>query len=160
MLVLGATLAFSARPPAAAAAAASSAAVPQGATGAASSASSAAVPQGATVAASSASSATVPQGATGAASSASSATVPQGATGAKASTPTSRSGPTLRRSAPAIALAALAALLAIGCIAWGVMRLLALEPSWAPTLRHSFAEAGFRVSATWAELLDWLRLGR
>lgn len=63
-------------------------------------------------------------------------------------------------STPAIALAALAALLLLLVAAWALARAFAYEPAWMPSLRHSFAEAGFRASATWAELGDWLRLGR
>jgi hypothetical protein len=56
-------------------------------------------------------------------------------------------------------LAALAGLLALGCAAWGIARLRAYEPHWARSARHAVAEAGFRVSATWAEFSDWIRLG-
>jgi hypothetical protein len=66
----------------------------------------------------------------------------------------------LELSTPAIALAALAAALVLLSLAWALIRAFAYEPSWMPSLRHSFAEAGFRISATWAELWDWLRLGR
>lgn len=63
-------------------------------------------------------------------------------------------------STPAIALAVLAAALVLLSLAWALVRAFAYEPTWMPALRHSFAEAGFRTSATWAELWDWLRLGR
>ncbi len=63
-------------------------------------------------------------------------------------------------SGTAILAAALAALLALMCLAWGVARMLDFEPHWTLSLRHALAEAGFRASATWAELGDWLRLGR
>jgi hypothetical protein len=39
-------------------------------------------------------------------------------------------------------------------------RLLAPQPRWTLTLRHCLAEAALRASSTWAELGDWLRLGR
>lgn len=65
-----------------------------------------------------------------------------------------------KMSTPAIALAALAALLALACLIWAIARAQAIEPRWAQSLRHSLAEGGFRVSATWAELTDWARLGR
>ncbi len=68
--------------------------------------------------------------------------------------------PASKPSDAAIALAALGALLLLGCILWGGARLLAYEPRWTLSLRHSLAEAGFRSSATWAELSDWARLGR
>lgn len=63
-------------------------------------------------------------------------------------------------STPAIALAGLALLLVLLSFGWALARALAYEPSWMPALRHSFAEAVFRVSATLAELGDWLRIGR
>lgn len=63
-------------------------------------------------------------------------------------------------STPALALAVLAALLALLCIAWGIARLTAYEPRWVLSVRHSLAEGGFRASATWAEFTDWARLGK
>lgn len=63
-------------------------------------------------------------------------------------------------STPAIVIAVIAAILVLLSLAWALARALAYEPSWMPSLRHSFAEAGFRASATFAELGDWLRLGR
>ena len=62
-------------------------------------------------------------------------------------------------SAGAIAIAVAAALLILGCLAWAIARRRAFEPRWTLSLRHAMAEAGFRVSATWAEFLDWARLG-
>lgn len=63
-------------------------------------------------------------------------------------------------SGAAIAAAVIAALIALGCLAWGIARVSAFEPRWTLSLRHAIAEAGFRASATWAEFSDWLRLGR
>jgi hypothetical protein len=63
-------------------------------------------------------------------------------------------------STGAIAIAALAALVALACVAWGIARRRAFEPKWMLFLRHSMAEAGFHASATWAEFTDWVRLGR
>ncbi len=63
-------------------------------------------------------------------------------------------------SAAAIALAALGALLVLACGAWALARMTAYEPRWTLGLRHALAEAGYRASATWAELVDWARLGR
>jgi hypothetical protein len=51
------------------------------------------------------------------------------------------------------------ALLAL-VLAWAVLRAFSLEPVWLVRGRHSFAEAGWRVSAAWAEFRDWLRIGR
>lgn len=63
-------------------------------------------------------------------------------------------------STEAIVLAALAALLLLACAAWAFARARAYEPHWLLSLRHAMAEAGFRMSATWAEFADWVRLGR
>jgi hypothetical protein len=60
----------------------------------------------------------------------------------------------------AIAAAVLGGLLALACLAWAIARSTAYEPRWTLSLRHSMAEAGDRASATWAELGDWIRLGR
>jgi hypothetical protein len=57
-------------------------------------------------------------------------------------------------------LAAIGAALVLMSAVWALMRLFAYQPAWMPGLRHAFAEAGFRTSATFAELGDWLRLGR
>jgi cobalamin biosynthesis Mg chelatase CobN len=63
-------------------------------------------------------------------------------------------------STGAIALAVVAALLVLACLGWALARRRAFEPHWLLSLRHAIAEAGFRVSATWAEFTDWARLGR
>jgi hypothetical protein len=63
-------------------------------------------------------------------------------------------------STEAIVLAAIAALAVLACAAWAFARARAYEPQWMVSLSHSMAEAGFRVSATWAEFWDWARLGR
>ncbi len=81
------------------------------------------------------------------------------ATGARQGAPKASAGSS-ELSTPAAIAAALAALLALGCAVWGIARLQAYEPRWTLSLRHTLAEAGFRVSATWAELSDWARLGR
>jgi cytochrome b len=62
-------------------------------------------------------------------------------------------------STGAVVIAALAALLALGCLAWALARRRAFEPRWSLSLRHAMAEAGFRAAATWAEFTDWARLG-
>jgi hypothetical protein len=62
-------------------------------------------------------------------------------------------------STGAIAIAVVAALLVLACIAWALARRRAFEPHWLLSLRHAMAEAGFRLSATWAEFADWVRLG-
>jgi hypothetical protein len=63
-------------------------------------------------------------------------------------------------SAGGVALVALGAVVALGCLAWVLARTVAFEPRWTLSLRHAFAEASFRASATWAEFSDWARLGR
>jgi hypothetical protein len=77
--------------------------------------------------------------------------------GAKARQPSHRGGST---SGAAIAIAVLAGLLALACLAWGLARWAAYEPRWTVSLRHAMGEAGYRASATWAEFTDWARLGR
>jgi hypothetical protein len=62
-------------------------------------------------------------------------------------------------SGDAVTLAVIGALVVLACFAWGVSRMLTLEPHWTLSLRHAIAEAGFRASATWAEFSDWARLG-
>jgi hypothetical protein len=62
-------------------------------------------------------------------------------------------------SGGAIAAAVLGALLLLGCAAWALARARAFEPHWLVSLRHAIAEAGFRASETWAEFIDWVRLG-
>jgi hypothetical protein len=69
-------------------------------------------------------------------------------------------GSSTRLSAGAIVAAALAALLILVCLAWGAARWFAYEPRWSVSLRHSLAEAGWRLSASWDELSDWARIGR
>ena len=63
-------------------------------------------------------------------------------------------------SAAALALAAVGLVILLCCAVWAVGRMLALEPRWTLSLRHSLDEAGYRASATLAELGDWMRLGR
>jgi hypothetical protein len=63
-------------------------------------------------------------------------------------------------SAAAIALGAVGALVVLACLVWALARLLSFEPRWTLSARHAVAEAGFRASATLAELGDWARLGR
>jgi len=81
------------------------------------------------------------------------------ATGARQVAPKTSTGSS-GLSTPAVIAAAIAALLALGCAIWAIARLEAYEPRWALSLRHTFAEAGFRASGTWAEFRDWARLGR
>jgi hypothetical protein len=106
--------------------------------------------------------ATAPGGRAAAATPTSATTAPAATTPAQAVTPgkAASGGGDRPLSTGAIVIAALAALLVLGCLAWAFARSLAFEPHWLITLRHSAAEAGFRVSATWSELLDWARLGR
>jgi hypothetical protein len=63
-------------------------------------------------------------------------------------------------SAGAVVIAALAGLLVLAGVAWTVAQRRAFEPHWTQSMRHAISEAGFRASETWAEFLDWLRLGR
>jgi hypothetical protein len=68
--------------------------------------------------------------------------------------------PTSRLSTGAIVAVVAAAALILACVVWGAARWWAYEPRWTVSLRHSLAEAGWRLSGTWAEFSDWLRLGR
>jgi hypothetical protein len=79
------------------------------------------------------------------------------ATSAQADTQSRHAGRSL--AAGEIVIAAVAALLVLGCAAWAIARRRAFEPRWTLSMRHAIAEAGFRASATWAEFVDWLRLG-
>ena len=47
------------------------------------------------------------------------------------------------------------ALLGLAFAAWWAWR-----PGWLPRARHAWQELGWRTSATWAEFVDWVRLGR
>jgi hypothetical protein len=99
-----------------------------------------------------------------------STTVPTTTAGAPSTTTTPALAPTspLRaRKSPggslsggAILAAVLGGLLILAVLTWSVFRWGAFEPHWLLTLRHSIAEASFRLSATWAELVDWARIGR
>ena len=59
----------------------------------------------------------------------------------------------------AIVIAAVGALLALACAAWGIARRRAVEPHWWLSFQHAIAEARYRASATWAEFTDWARRG-
>lgn len=61
---------------------------------------------------------------------------------------------------PVILLAVLGGLVALGLLAWALVRWWAFEPRWLVGTRHACTEAGYRASATWAEFSDWVRLGR
>jgi hypothetical protein len=65
-----------------------------------------------------------------------------------------------RISNAAIALAALGALLVLGCAGWAIRRLGGFQARWTLSLRHAVDEAGYRLAETAAELRDWARLGR
>ena len=69
-------------------------------------------------------------------------------------------GTSKHSSTLAIVVGVLGALLLLACGAWALARRRAVEPHWWLSLRHSVAEAGYRVSGTWAEFTDWARLGR
>jgi hypothetical protein len=63
-------------------------------------------------------------------------------------------------STAALLGAALAALLVLLSAIWAATRWLAVEPRWTSSLAYSLEEASYRASATWAEFLDWARIGR
>ena len=56
--------------------------------------------------------------------------------------------------------AALGGLLVALLLLWGWARLRGWDPTWAARARHAWGEAGYRVTNTWSEFTDWLRLGR
>ena len=62
--------------------------------------------------------------------------------------------------APILALAIIGGALGLAGLAWGIERWGAWEPAWLLSSRHVVGEAGFRVSSTWADFTDWVRLGR
>lgn len=55
---------------------------------------------------------------------------------------------------------AIGALLLLLLLLWGWARLRGWDSPWAARARHAWGEAGYRVTSTWAEFTDWLRLGR
>jgi hypothetical protein len=62
--------------------------------------------------------------------------------------------------APLVALAIIGALMALAALLYGLARWWAWEPHWLVRARHAGAEASWRASGSWAEFMDWLRLGR
>jgi hypothetical protein len=62
--------------------------------------------------------------------------------------------------APVLLLAILAGLLALGALAFALVRWFAWEPAWSVRFRHAAGEAGWRASSTFAEFTDFVRLGR
>ena len=111
--------------------------------------------------------ATTPAASTPAASTPAATTLTPAAAGTPSTTPAPAPTSTTAKSSGkgggvsgwAILAAALGALLVLACAVWAVFRFGAYEPHWLASARHSVAEAGYRVSETWAELLDWARLG-
>jgi cobalamin biosynthesis Mg chelatase CobN len=115
--------------------------------------------------------ATTAPGAAGGATATSSTPVPGATTGVPATTTPGQSSLTVHAvtrtpakhsetlSPAAIAAVAVAAVLLLACLGWALARRRAFEPHWLLSLRHAMAEAGFRLSATWAEFTDWSRLG-
>jgi hypothetical protein len=74
--------------------------------------------------------------------------------------PVARAAASTRPSTGAIVAATLAALLVALCLAWAAARWWAYEPRWTVSLRHCLAEASWRLTGTWEEFRDWVRLGR
>jgi hypothetical protein len=62
--------------------------------------------------------------------------------------------------APLVALAVIGALMALAALLYGLARWWAWEPRWLVHARHAGAEAGWRASGSWAEFMDWVRMGR
>src|SRR3954471_15025519 len=62
--------------------------------------------------------------------------------------------------APLVALAVIAVLMMLAALLHALARWWAWEPDWLVRARHAGAEAGWRASGSWAEFMDWVRLGR
>jgi hypothetical protein len=62
--------------------------------------------------------------------------------------------------APLVALAIIGALMALAALLYGLARWWAWEPRWLVRARHAGAEASWRASGSWAEFMDWVRMGR
>ncbi|MDQ6803868.1 MAG: hypothetical protein M3065_02620 [Actinomycetota bacterium] len=62
--------------------------------------------------------------------------------------------------APIVILLVLAGLLGVTAAALATARMRGWDPAWAARVGHSWAEAGYRVSAITSEFADWLRRGR
>ena len=60
----------------------------------------------------------------------------------------------------AIVVALIGGLVALGGLLYGYAHWRGWDPAWAQSTRHAIGEAGARTSATWAEFVDWVRLGR
>lgn len=79
---------------------------------------------------------------------------------APAPQPAAPSGGRSDRKPLIVALIAGGALVLLALLLWGLGRTRGWDPGWAARMRHSWGEAGFRTTSTWAEFTDWLRLGR
>ncbi len=64
------------------------------------------------------------------------------------------------RTALLVGLIALGAALLGALLLWGWARMRGWDSTYSARMRHAWGEAGFRVSTTWSEFGDWLRLGR
>jgi small neutral amino acid transporter SnatA (MarC family) len=64
------------------------------------------------------------------------------------------------RTAAVALLVLVGGLLAIAALVWAAVSWSAQEPEWMLRARHATGEAGWRISNTWAEFVDFLRLGR
>jgi hypothetical protein len=62
--------------------------------------------------------------------------------------------------APLVGLAVIGAVMLLAGLLYGLARWWAWEPRWLVRTRHAAAEAGWRASGSWAEFMDWVRLGR
>jgi hypothetical protein len=62
--------------------------------------------------------------------------------------------------APLVALAVIAVLMMLAALLYALGRWWAWDPDWLVRARHAGSEASWRASGSWAEFMDWLRLGR
>jgi hypothetical protein len=63
-------------------------------------------------------------------------------------------------TAAVLLLVAVGGLLALAALIWAAVTWSAEEPEWLLRARHATGEAGWRIGNTWAEFVDFLRLGR
>jgi hypothetical protein len=86
--------------------------------------------------------------------------VPTTTTPAASTPPVVTTPPERDRTPLLVALIVLGALALAALATWGLGRMRGWDPQWLSRTRHAWGEAGFRVSTTWSEFGDWLRLGR
>lgn len=87
------------------------------------------------------------------------AATPAPSAGPAAAKPAS-SGGTDAGTIALVAVGAVVVLALLAALALAIARWRAWDPEWALGARHAVGEAGYRVTSTWEDFRDWLRLGR